>query len=160
MKAISRRDWGAAGKSSEKAPQLQTLYFSKQKWWARQGTVLQKGNGSLFRPLSEYKNDQKFLNSYLQKLHQTTLDGGSLFSHFRVQIGAALAKAAAARFLQDSVYDGLPIRVLYEHKSASQAPEIPDQPLYHMPSEKLLCLCVFSCMCFSYVCFSCLSANT
>ncbi len=39
---------------------------------------------------------------------------GSLFSHLRVtvQIGAALAKAAAARFLQDSVDDGLPIRVL------------------------------------------------
>ena len=59
---------------------------------------------------------------------------GSLFSHFCVQIGAALAKAAAARFLQDSVDDGLPIRVLYEHKLASQAPDIPDLPLYHMPS--------------------------
>jgi hypothetical protein len=54
---------------------------------------------------------------------------GSLFSHFRVQIGAALAKAAAARFLQDTVDDGLPIRVLYEHKLASQAPDIPDLPL-------------------------------
>ncbi len=33
------------------------------------------------------------------------------------------------------VDDGLrvPIRVLYEHKSASQAPDIPDLPLYHMP---------------------------
>jgi hypothetical protein len=59
---------------------------------------------------------------------------GSLFSHFRVQLGAALAKAAGARFVRDSVDDGLPIRVLYEHNSASQAPDIPDLPLYHMPS--------------------------
>ncbi len=33
-----------------------------------------------------------------------------------------------------TVDDGLPIRVLYEHKSASQAPDIPDLPLCHMPS--------------------------
>jgi hypothetical protein len=103
-----------------------------------------------------------------------------------VQLGAALAnRAAAARFVQDTVDDGLPIRVrshthahaifistttkplpdlatntdyvtltltaftttpickiapaiLYEHnhvaESASQAPDIPDLPLYHMPS--------------------------
>ena len=53
---------------------------------------------------------------------------------FREQTEAALAKAAAARFLQDSVDDGFPIRVLYEHKLAIQAPDIPDLPLYHMPS--------------------------
>ncbi len=55
----------------------------------------------------------------------------SLSWQIRVQIGAALAKAAAARFLQDSVDDGLPIRVLYEHKLASQAPDIPDHCFSH-----------------------------
>ncbi len=59
---------------------------------------------------------------------------GSLFSHFRVQIGASLAKVASARFVQDGVDDGLPIYVIYETKSASQAPDIPGLPLYHMPS--------------------------
>jgi hypothetical protein len=61
-------------------------------------------------------------------------NGFPVVKFFRVQLGAALAKAAATRFVQDSVDDGLPIRVLYEHNSASQAPNIPDLPLYHMPS--------------------------
>jgi hypothetical protein len=38
----------------------------------------------------------------------------SLFSHFRVQLGAALAKAAAARLVQDT-----------------ECTEMPDLPLYH-----------------------------
>ncbi len=72
--------------------------------------------------------------------------------HFCVQIGAALAKAAAARFLQDSVDDGLPIRVLYEHKWASQAPDIPDQAAF-VPYA-FLETSVFVCV-FLYVFFVC-----
>jgi hypothetical protein len=58
---------------------------------------------------------------------------GSLFSQSCVQIGAALRQAAAARFVQDSVDDSLAIRVLIWRNSASQAPDIPDLPLYHTP---------------------------
>jgi hypothetical protein len=39
---------------------------------------------------------------------------GSLFSRFRVQIDAAIAKAAAARFVPDSTNDGITIFVVWE----------------------------------------------
>ena len=59
---------------------------------------------------------------------------GSFFSRMRVQLGAAIAKAAAARFVQDSADDGLPVRVLWEKKAPSRAAPLPDLPLYHAPS--------------------------
>jgi hypothetical protein len=51
-----------------------------------------------------------------------------------VQIAAAIAKAAAARFVQDDVEDGLPIHTIYKQKVAGQALALPDLPLYHVPS--------------------------
>jgi hypothetical protein len=60
---------------------------------------------------------------------------GFFFSRMRrVQLAAAIAKAAAARFVQDDVDDGLPIHTLYEKKVAGQALDLPDLPLYHVPS--------------------------
>jgi hypothetical protein len=41
---------------------------------------------------------------------------------------------AAARFVQDDVDRGLPIHTLYEQKVAGQALDLPDLPLYHVPS--------------------------
>ena len=52
----------------------------------------------------------------------------------RVQVAAAVAKAAAARFVQDDVDDGLPVHIVYERKVADQALEMPDLSLYHVPS--------------------------
>ncbi len=52
----------------------------------------------------------------------------------RVQLAAAIVKAAAARFVQDDVDDCLPIHTLYEQKVAGQASDLPDLPLYHVPS--------------------------
>ncbi len=48
----------------------------------------------------------------------------------RVQVGAALAKAAAAaaQFAQDNVDNGLRISVIHEKKMASQAADLPDLP--------------------------------
>jgi hypothetical protein len=43
------------------------------------------------------------------------------FSRMRVQVAAAIAKAAAARFVQDDVDDGLPIHTMYERKVADRA---------------------------------------
>jgi hypothetical protein len=40
----------------------------------------------------------------------------------RVQLAAAIAKAAAARFVHDDVDDGLPIHTLYDQKVAGQPP--------------------------------------
>jgi hypothetical protein len=40
------------------------------------------------------------------------------------------------RVVQDSADDGLPICVVYKHKMASQAPDIPDLPLYYIPCQK------------------------
>ncbi len=63
---------------------------------------------------------------------------GSLFSRFRVQIAAAIAKAqaeaAAARFVPDSTNDGIPTFVVWDRgrkPSANSAPE-DDLPLYHI----------------------------
>jgi hypothetical protein len=56
------------------------------------------------------------------------------FSRMRVQLAAAIVKAAAARFVQDDVDDCLPIHTLYEQKVAGQASDLPDLPLYHVPS--------------------------
>ncbi len=52
----------------------------------------------------------------------------------RVQVAAAIAKAAAARFVQDDVDDCLPLHTMYERKVADWALEMPDLPLYHVPS--------------------------
>jgi hypothetical protein len=57
----------------------------------------------------------------------------SLFSRFRVQIAAAIAKAAAARFVPDSTNDGIPTFVVWDRDRrpvASSALE-GDLPLYH-----------------------------
>ncbi len=52
----------------------------------------------------------------------------------RVQVAAAIAKAAAARFVQDDVDDCLPIHAMYERKVEDLVLEMPDLPLYHVPS--------------------------
>ncbi len=52
----------------------------------------------------------------------------------RVQVAAAIAKAAAACFVQDDVDDSLPIHTMYERKVVDWALEMPDLPLYHVPS--------------------------
>ena len=60
---------------------------------------------------------------------------GSLFSRFRVQIAAAIAKAAAARFVPDSTNDGIPTFVVWDRGRkplTNSAPE-DDLPLYHIP---------------------------
>ena len=59
---------------------------------------------------------------------------GSFFSRMRVQIAAALAKAAAARFVTDGADDGLPIRLFSTRHTAKQADPLPELPLYHAPS--------------------------
>lgn len=59
---------------------------------------------------------------------------GVFFSRMRVQLGAALAKAAAARMVRDGVEDGLPLRVVWERKMGGQVAPLPDLPLYHSPS--------------------------
>ena len=52
----------------------------------------------------------------------------------RVQVAAAIAKAAAASFVQDDVDDSLPIHTMYDRKVADWALEMPDLPLFHVPS--------------------------
>jgi hypothetical protein len=59
---------------------------------------------------------------------------GFFFSRMRVQVAAAIAKAAAACFVQDDVDDSLPIHTMYERKVVDWALEMPDLPLYHVPS--------------------------
>ncbi len=67
-------------------------------------------------------------------LDECAVQRGFFFSRMRVQLAAAIAKAAAARFVQDAVDNGLPIHTLYEQKVAGQALDLPDLPLYHVPS--------------------------
>jgi hypothetical protein len=68
------------------------------------------------------------------QLDELALQCSFFFSHMRVQVGAALAKAAAARFVHDDVDNGLPLRTTYERKVVDQACSMPDLPLYHVPS--------------------------
>jgi hypothetical protein len=49
--------------------------------------------------------------------------GGSSFSRIRVRVGVAVARAAAARFMPDSAYDGLPVPVFGTR--AKQHPHLP-----------------------------------
>ena len=58
---------------------------------------------------------------------------GSFFSRMRVQLGAAIAKAAAARFVTDGADDGLPVRVICEKRAPTGVSLLPDLPLYHAP---------------------------
>ncbi len=44
----------------------------------------------------------------------------------RVQLAAAIARAATARFMQNDADDGCPIRVVFDNKVAGQAPGLPD----------------------------------
>jgi hypothetical protein len=72
-------------------------------------------------------------------LDEFAVQRGFFFSRMRVQLAAAIAKAAASAarhksFVQDDVDDGLPIHTLYEQKVAGQALDLPDLPLYHVPS--------------------------
>jgi hypothetical protein len=73
----------------------------------------------------------------------------------RVQVAAAVAKAAAARFVQDDVDDGLPIHNMYERKLAGRALDMPDLPLI-MSSHKCFSVCVLCVVsllcCFLLVC--------
>ncbi len=68
------------------------------------------------------------------QLDEFALQRAFFFSRMRVQVGAAVAKAAAACFVHDDVDDGLPFRTLYERRVADQASSMPDLPLYHAPS--------------------------
>lgn len=67
------------------------------------------------------------------ELDEFALQRGFFFSRMRVQVGAALANAAA-RFVQGNVDDGLPIHTMYERKVAALALDMPDLPLYHVLS--------------------------
>lgn len=58
---------------------------------------------------------------------------GSFLSRMRVQIGAAIAKAAAARFVPDSSNDELPLHVPWQRGRPATAAPLPDLPLYHSP---------------------------
>ena len=58
---------------------------------------------------------------------------GSFFSRMRVQLGAAIAKAAAVRFITDNSDDGLPIHTCWDRRAHGCVPPLPDLPLYHAP---------------------------
>ena len=58
---------------------------------------------------------------------------GSFFSRIRVQIAAAIAKAAAARFVPDSVDDGLPLPISWDRRAPGEATPAHDLPLCHTP---------------------------
>ena len=60
---------------------------------------------------------------------------GSFLSRMRVQIGAAIAKAAAARFVPDSSNEGdnLPLHIPWQRGNPAMAAPLPDLPLYHSP---------------------------
>ncbi len=74
---------------------------------------------------------------------------GSLFSRFKqVQIAAAIAKAAAARFMPDSTNDGIPTFVVWDRGRkplTNSAPE-DDLPLYHGISRARSLLFVSVCV--------------
>ena len=57
----------------------------------------------------------------------------ALFARMRVHLGAAIAKAAAARFVTDGADDGLQVRIFYEWRALSRSSPLPDLPLYHAP---------------------------
>ena len=69
---------------------------------------------------------------------------GSSFSHKQVRVGAAVAKAAAVRFMPDSADDGLPVPVFWNKPTASKPSTTYDLPLYHKPCYSVAC--VFVCM--------------
>ncbi len=82
------------------------------------------------------------------QLDEFAVQRGFFFSRMRVQVAAAIAKAAAARFVQDDVDDGLPLHTMYEGKVADRALGMPDLPLYHVPSEvffQCACCVLFFC---------------
>ncbi len=54
-------------------------------------------------------------------LNEFAVQRGFFFSRMRVQVAAAIAKVAAARFVQDDVDDGLLIHTRYERKVADRA---------------------------------------
>ena len=58
---------------------------------------------------------------------------GSFFSRIRVQIAAAIAKAAAAHFVPESVDDGLPLPISWDRRAPGEAAPAHDLPLYHTP---------------------------
>lgn len=58
---------------------------------------------------------------------------GSFFSRMRVQLGAAIAKAAAVRFITDNTDDGLPLHTCWDRRAHDCAAPLPDLPLYHAP---------------------------
>jgi len=58
---------------------------------------------------------------------------GSSFSHIRVRVGAAVAKAAVARFMPDSADNGLPVPVFWDKPTASKPSLTYDHPLHHKP---------------------------
>ena len=67
------------------------------------------------------------------QLDTFALTRGSYFSRMRVQIGAAIAKAAAVRFLADNTTDSLPLPTHWDRRSPAKAAPLPDLPLYHAP---------------------------
>ena len=58
---------------------------------------------------------------------------GAFFSRMRMQLGAAITKAAAARFVADGADDGLPARIFCERRALSRSSPLLDLPLYHAP---------------------------
>jgi hypothetical protein len=49
----------------------------------------------------------------------------------RVQLGAAVVKAAAARFVPDSANNDPPIHIPWQRSVSAMAAPPPDLPLYH-----------------------------
>jgi hypothetical protein len=60
---------------------------------------------------------------------------GSLFSRFRVHIAAAIAKAAAARFVLDCTNDGIPTFVVWDRSRKPLTNSAPEDnlPMYYIP---------------------------
>jgi hypothetical protein len=67
---------------------------------------------------------------------------GSSFLHIQVRVGAAVAKAAAARFMPDSADDGLPVPVFWNKPTAYKPSTTYDLPLYHKPCWCVACVSV------------------
>ncbi len=86
--------------------------------------------------LSKYRHYfyKKTIEESLLQREGSMMEFQPLWQQKCVQVAAAIAKAAAARFVQDDVDDGLPIHTMYERKVADRALEMPDLLLYHVPS--------------------------
>ena len=66
-----------------------------------------------------------------------------------MQLGAAVAKAAAARFITDEADDGLPVCVVWERKARFSSPRFTTLPRPVLGRVCVCgsCMCVCVCMC-------------